>query len=110
MEENNPVEVFDKALDAVEKIQAQILARENDCLRRIFSRFCLMNAIMADFSEVKREDFIDRPNYWQYYFIYKGKSHFLMSRELIAVVKDGIPNFKLDINYSSALTTNNELD
>lgn len=95
-----------KTLEAVDELSEQINLKESDCLVKIFTRFCLLHGLLIDFDQIRRKNFSERPNYWEYWYKYGTKQQFfLMSRELL--VNDNVP--ALNIVFSKALTKDNEL-
>ena len=89
METLHPEQII-TAIEAVDSISQQINEKENECLRTIYARFCLLKVKMMVATHVTRRSFKGRPNYWEYWY-QSGTpdEYFLMSREL--VVEDGEP-------------------
>ncbi len=87
--------------DTLPNLLIEIDRIENDCLKRIFMRYMLRESVLGQLSEVKRMDFDDKKNYWEYWH----NDYFLMNRELKIV--DGEP--VLVVNYNPLLVNNNEL-
>lgn len=101
-----------EAIETTDQFLELAYEKEQDCLRRIFLRMCIVKGLIgANFKEhVKRLDFPDDKNYVEWYYqVGKKQSYLLMSRRIFARVKDGIPEFGMDINFNDELVTNNEL-
>jgi hypothetical protein len=104
--ENKPNHLIE---DYLNKLFAEIKEAENEHLKKLYLRFCLLKGKMVDFEKLKLVDFPGRPNYgeWWYRIGYKD-AYLLMTRNLIAEVIEGTPNFKLEIIPNKELDINSE--
>lgn len=87
----------------VKLILAQITAKEEECLKTIHSRFCLVKMLPIDIMDVARyvPDKDNQPNYWEYWYKWnKDDQAFLMSR--LVELKDGVPTLTIAFNRELA--------
>jgi len=87
----SPVEILEDILE-------QITKREEDCLMRVYTRFCFLRGLPVDFNNVARQTYELNPNKWDFYWIMPGTEVrvFLMSRELI--IEDSQPKLNIIFN------------
>ncbi len=103
-------EVAIEVFEAIEQIADQIKVQERECLERVWCRFCLKKAILADISKVTKMDFDAHPNKSEYWYKMGMKDQYLlMTAELFADVVDGKTNFRLQVDFNKELTKDNEL-
>jgi len=110
MEDNQPPhpepEHIMKAIEMVDSISEQIRKREADCLKSVFTRFCLIKFKTLDPSQVDIKNYPVRPNFTNYYYKFgTHEQYWLMSTELI--IEDNEP--KLNVLFNAELVNNNEL-
>lgn len=89
--------------DAVKLILAQITAKEEDCLKTIHSRYCLVKMLPISIGDVSRfqPDKVKAPNYWEYWYKWDTPDQaFLMSR--LVEFKDGLPTLIIAFNKELA--------
>ncbi len=100
-----PLNVLE-AIEAIDEISEQINKRENDCIDKVFVRYCLLKGAPLDMGRVRRKNYPDRPNYWEYYYLTNlGVQAFLMSPEL--VVTPGADHV-LNIKFNPMLLTEDQ--
>ena len=102
-----PEEIMEgiEALDSmIENIMNQVRAKETECLRSIYTRYCIRYGKMMDFSNV--ENINEGKNVTSYWIDFGTKEQFLLMRSTFEVV-DNMPILKVDFN--PALAFNNEL-
>lgn len=95
-----------EAIEAVDTISEQIRMREADCVKRVFTRFCLLKFKTLDPSQVDIKNYEVRPNFTNYYYRFgTPDQYWLMSAELI--IEHDVP--KLNVLFNNELVKDNEL-
>lgn len=97
----------DQAKADLQKAIDNIAAKEAECFRTIHARYCILNHIAINVSDVGRyqPDKRLRPNYWEYWLRWETKEQaFLMSREVY--IENG--EIKLDVTFRKDLIREGE--
>ncbi|MGN6639350.1 MAG: hypothetical protein ACTHJ8_10600 [Mucilaginibacter sp.] len=89
-----------EAIDAVDDLLEQIRKQEEECLKRVFTRFCFLTGREINLDNVRRKTYQDNPNFWEYYFMIGEIKVFLMSREVTVKTSDGQPEYNLNIIFN----------
>lgn len=93
-----------KANPQVKAFLDDVLKKEEEAFNRIFSRFCILNAVKFDVSKVETtRRYPEKPNYGEYYYIgyvlgNPASKHFLMSRDLVMVEGQELPVLNVTFN------------
>lgn len=105
MTDQTPETLLLEAIEKVDELHEQIKEYEQRQLNSILLRYSLAKKVIIDPNKVTRYDDTVNNNKWEWYY----KSYFLMSRELVSWVEDGVPKCKILISFNPELVYNDEL-